>query len=109
MLKKKNERTLVATNRVGRMEQSSVGRGRKSRSDHDAPPVILKPRLAAWREIVRQVEQGASAQEARVRSVVPMHRVTVYRLLKRVQREGERALTDGRHGHAVKLRGEALT
>jgi putative transposase len=41
-------------------------------------------------------------------SAVPMHRTTVYRLLKRVQSEGEQALTDGRHGHSVKLRGEVL-
>ncbi len=65
-------------------------------------------RQAAKREIVRQIEQGASASEARVHSSVPMHRTTVYRLLKRVQSEGERALTDGRHGHPVKLRGEVL-
>ena len=38
-----------------------------------------------------------------------MHRTTVYRLLKRVQREGESAFADGRHGHPVKLRGEVLT
>jgi transposase len=37
-----------------------------------------------------------------------MHRTTVYRLLKRVQSEGEQALTDGRHGHPIKLRGEIL-
>ena len=38
-----------------------------------------------------------------------MHRTTVYRLLKRVEREGEQALVDRRHGHPVKLRGEVLT
>ena len=38
-----------------------------------------------------------------------MHRTTVYRLLKRVQREGEDAFNDGRHGHPVKLRGEILS
>jgi transposase len=37
-----------------------------------------------------------------------MHRTTVYRLLKRVQSEKESAFADGRHGHPVKLRGEAL-
>lgn len=73
------------------------------------PPVTPEQRQAAKREIVRQVEQGASAKVARERLVVPMHRVTVYRLLKRMQCEGERALTDGRHGHPVKLRGEILT
>ncbi len=73
------------------------------------PPVTPEQRQAARREIVRQVEQGVSAQEARVRSAVPMHRTTVYRLLKRVQSEGEKALTDGRHGHPVKLWGNVLT
>jgi transposase len=74
-------------------------------------PVTVTPqeRQTAKREIVRDIEQGASTREARARSTVPMHRVTVYRLLKRVQREGERAFEDGRHGHPVKLRGEALT
>lgn len=44
-----------------------------------------------------------------MRSVVPMHRTTVYRLLKRVQSEGESALVERRHGHPVKLRGNVLT
>jgi transposase len=73
------------------------------------PTAALKPRQAARREIVKQIEQGVSVQEARMSSAVPMHRTTVYRLLKRVQREGECALADGRHGHPVKLRGEVLT
>jgi transposase len=38
-----------------------------------------------------------------------MHRTTVYRLLKRVEREGEQALAERRHGHPTKLRGEVLT
>lgn len=73
-------------------------------------PATVTPeqRQAAKREIVKQIEQGASAQEARVQSTVPMHRATVYRLLKRVGNEGERAFVDGRHGHPVKLRGEVL-
>ena len=65
-----------------------------------------KPRQAAKREIVRQFEQGVSVEGVRGRSLVPMHRTTIYRLLKRVQREGEDAFSDGRHGHPVKLRGE---
>jgi transposase len=71
--------------------------------------VTPQQRQAAKREIVRDIEQGASAREARVRSAVPMHRTTVYRLLKRVEREGENGFADGRHGHPVKLRGEVLT
>ena len=65
-------------------------------------------RQAAKREVIRQIEQGVSAREAWIQSEVPMHRVTVYRLLKRVQHEGERAFADGRHGRPVKLHGEAL-
>lgn len=71
--------------------------------------VTPEQRQAAKREIVQQVEQGASAKFARMQSSVLMHRTTVYRLLKRVRSEGEKALTDGRHGHPVKLRGEILT
>ncbi len=65
-------------------------------------------RQAAKRELVRQMKQGVSTREARMSSAVPMHRTTVYRLLKRVQSKGEEAFTDGRHGHPVKLRGEVL-
>ena len=38
-----------------------------------------------------------------------MHRTTVYRLLKRVEREGEHAFVERRHGHPTKLREEVLT
>jgi transposase len=70
--------------------------------------VTLKPRQMATREMVRLMEQGVSVREARMNSAVPMHWTTIYRLLKRVQSEGEEAFTDGRHGHPVKLRGEVL-
>lgn len=72
-------------------------------------PVSPAQRQAAKRELVRQIELGMSAHVARAQSAVPMHRTTVYRLLKRVQTQGERGLIDGRQGHAVKLRGEMLT
>jgi hypothetical protein len=65
------------------------------------PPVTPDQRQAAKREIVRQVEQATTASVARVGSAVPMHPTTIYRLLKRVQSEGEKALTDGRHGHLL--------
>lgn len=71
--------------------------------------VTPQQRQAAKRELIRQIEQGVSAREARENSAVPMHRATVYRLLKRVQSQGEQGLTDGRHGHPIKMRGEVLT
>jgi len=74
-------------------------------------PCAVTPdqRQAARREIVRQIEQGMTATEARRTLPVPMHRTTVYRLLKRVEREGEQALAERRHGYPTKLRGEVLT
>lgn len=71
--------------------------------------ITLQQRQAARRELVKQVEQGVSAKVARGNSAVPMHRTTVYRLLKRVQHKGEQAYIDQRHGHPTKLRGEVLT
>jgi transposase len=70
--------------------------------------VSPEQRQAGKREIIRQGEQGASAKVARVHSAAPMHRATVYRLLKRVQHDGEQAFADGRYGHPAKLRGEML-
>ena len=70
--------------------------------------VTPQQRQAAKREIVKQIEQGASTYEVRGRCPVPMHRTTVYRLLKRVQCEGEHAFVERRHGYPVKLRGDGL-
>jgi len=75
-----------------------------------ATPSAVSPgqrqaRQAARKEIVRQMKHGATASEARRRCPVPMHRSTVYRLLKRVEREGEHALAERRHGHPIKLPG----
>jgi transposase len=50
-----------------------------------------------------------TATEARRRYSVPMHRTTVYRLLKRVEKEGEHTFVERRHGHPTKLREEVLT
>jgi len=73
------------------------------------PVVSPEQRRAAKRQMMEQIEQGASVQQARSHSAVSMHRATVYRLLKRVRAEGESAFTDGRHGHPIKLRGEVRT
>ena len=48
-------------------------------------------------------------QQARAALDIPMHRTTVYQLLKRVRTKGETAFSDGRHGHPIKLRGEVRT
>lgn len=66
-------------------------------------------RQVGKRRIMELVEQGAKVQQARNQSEVPMHRATVYRLLKRVRTQGEAGYSDGRHGHPIKLRGEVRT
>ena len=71
------------------------------------PAISPEQRHMAKPEMVEQIEQGASVQQAKNQCAVPMHRATVYRLLKRVRTEGEAGYTDGRHGHPIKLRGEA--
>lgn len=70
---------------------------------------IPHTRRAARRELVQSVQEGMTTREAQRRCPVRMHRTTVYRLLKRVEREGEQVLAERRHGHPVKLRGEVLT
>ena len=72
-------------------------------------PDHRQDRRSARQELVRQVELGATATEAQRRCPVTMHRTTVYRLLKRVECEGEQVFAEKRHGHPVKLRGEVLT
>ncbi len=70
------------------------------------PTVSQEQRQVAKRQLIGQIEQGASVQQARSHSAIPMHRATVYRLLKRVRAEGETAYRDKRHGHPIKVRGE---
>ncbi len=62
------------------------------------PPMVVpgqrQARQMARQEIVRQMELGATVAEAQRRCSVPMHRTTVYRLLKRVEREGEQVYAE---------------
>ena len=73
------------------------------------PAVSPEQRQAAKRQRVEQLEQGASVQQARSHSTLRMQRASLYRLLKRVRAAGERAFTDGRHAHPIKLRGQVRT
>jgi len=65
-------------------------------------------RREAKREILERIKQGASVEQAKRESVLSIHRATIYRLLKRAG-SNKGAFVDGRHGHAIKLRGEVLT
>ncbi len=55
------------------------------------PMVSSEQRQAAKRQMIEQIEQGVSVQQAKSHSAIPMHRATVYRLLKRARAEGETA------------------
>jgi|SRR5579875_884166 transposase len=77
--------------------------------DHHWPRQTPQARQTARREIVQRGAHGMTAREARLSSPISMHRTTVYRLLKRVEREGEQALAERRHGHPSKLWGEVFT
>jgi transposase len=70
------------------------------------PTVSQEQRQEVKRQLIEQIEQGASVQQVRSLSAIPLHRATVYRLLKRVRAEGEAAYRDERHGHPIKVRGE---
>ena len=64
---------------------------------------------AAKVRLVAQMQAGQSWQVAAATAGVQISQSTAYRLLKIVQKRGEAALQDGRHGHPVKLRGAART
>jgi transposase len=94
----------MAPDHIGPDGEQKADKGVTMRPTHVTP----EQRRAAKQDMIRAVQQGATASVAGDSSPIPMHRTTVYRLLKRAQREGEGALTDGRHGHPVKLRGDVL-
>ncbi|HEU5379903.1 MAG TPA: hypothetical protein VFV38_31155 [Ktedonobacteraceae bacterium] len=48
--------------------------------------VTAKLRRETRREIIERLKQGVSVKFAQQESRVPMHRATIYRLLKRMQR-----------------------
>jgi transposase len=63
-------------------------------------------RRAAKHQILADLQEGYSVQEAHHRAALPLHSVTIYRLRQRLQADPLTALDDGRHGHPIKLRGE---
>ncbi len=57
-------------------------------------------------QVVEAMEQGLPWHEAAKRAGLPISQSTVYRLRQRMRKAGEQALSEGRHGHPIKLRGE---
>jgi transposase len=63
---------------------------------------------AAKQQVLAAFEHGCSVQNLLRTTSVPLHRATLYRLYQRFQANPKTALSDGRHGHPSKLRGDIL-
>ena len=60
-------------------------------------------------QLVTGMQEGYSWHEAAAKAGVQTSRSNAYRLWGAFRQRGETALSDGRHGHPIKLRGEART
>ncbi len=60
-------------------------------------------RTAKWR-LIKGMREGRPWRDAAGDANLQTSRTAAYRLLQRVNAEGEQALVDGRHGHPSKLR-----
>jgi len=66
-------------------------------------------RRAAKAQLVAGMQRGQSWQTAAAQAGLQISQSNAYRLWGALRQRGETALNDGRHGHAIKLRGEART
>lgn len=66
-------------------------------------------RRVAKTQLVAGMQEGHSWYRAAAQAGVQTSRSNAYRLWLAVRQRGETALEDGRHGHPIKLRGEART
>ena len=58
-------------------------------------------------QLVKGMQEGYAWHEAAAKAGVSTSRSNAYRLWEAFRQHGETALEDGRHGHPIKLRGEA--
>jgi len=66
-------------------------------------------RQEAREQFIAAMLEGRPFREVSAGSSPPVKRAMAYRLLRAVRTKGNIALQDGRHGHPMKLRGEART
>jgi transposase len=64
-------------------------------------------RRAAKAHLVARMQEGQSWQTAATQVGLQISQSNAYRLWGAFRQRGETALEDGRHGHPIKLRGEA--
>jgi transposase len=66
-------------------------------------------RRAAKVQLVTGMQEGHSWQTAAAQAGLRISQSNAYQLWGAFRQHGETALSDGRHGHPIKLRGEART
>ena len=66
-------------------------------------------RRVAKAQLVAGMQMGHSWHTAAAQAGLPISQSNAYRLWRAFRQRGETALSDGRHGHPIKLRGEART
>jgi transposase len=66
-------------------------------------------RRVAKAQLVAGMQAGYSWQTAAAQAGLQTIQSTAYRLMKAFRQHGEMGLSDGRHGHRSKLRGEVRT
>ncbi len=66
-------------------------------------------RRSAKAHLVTGMQSGKPWQTAAAQAELPISQLNAYRLWGAFRQHGEMALEDGRHGHPIKLRGEART
>jgi len=62
---------------------------------------------AAKAQLVAGMQKGQSWQQAKASAGLQISQSNAYRLMNAVRLHGEAALSNGRHGHPIKLRGAA--
>jgi len=75
--------------------------------EHEVVHVESNQRQLAREQFIAAMLEGRTFREVSAGSPPPVKRAMAYRLLCAVRAKGDIALQDGRHGHPIKLRGEA--
>lgn len=75
--------------------------------EHELRSRERSQRQVAREQLIRAMLEGCTFRDVSAGSPPPVKQAMAYRLLRAVRAKGDIALQDGRHGHPIKLRGEA--
>jgi transposase len=79
----------------------------KAETAEKGKAIDKEQRRVAKAQLVAGMQMGHSWQTAAAQAGLPISQSNAYRLWRAFRQRGETALSDGRHGHPIKLRGEA--